>query len=265
MLPPIEVTHTPDAGRVQAVNACQVGFDHLAQADRAMFAEESPVAFRYNGFAYAVMMATPADLIDFAFGFSLTEGIVEDASGIADLELNQADDGLALDVRLAPESLRRYLRQRRVRMLRGHTSCGICGAEDLSDIHGSLPRVQTGPALDATTIRLALDRLRDFQPLSLCTAAAHAAACARTDGSIIAVREDIGRHNALDNRRGTARRISRTGWVLSHHQSLLVRNGSESCARPICDAGVRGGADSARNPNGGSGRPAALFAQQSPR
>lgn len=178
----------------------------------AHVAEEVPVGFVYNGFPHAVMMATPDDLEDFAVGFSLTEGIIETAAGMRDLAVRQNAEGIELAIELAPPALSAFLRRRRVRSLRGHTSCGICGVEEIAQVlqaspRSSLPRVQmAGAALNAGPIGRAMAALRDYQPLSRMTHCAHAAAWADADGTLALVREDIGRHNALDKLIGASLR-----------------------------------------------------------
>src|SRR4051812_20060889 len=129
-------------------------------------AQETPVAFRYNGFPYAVMMATPDDLEDFAVGFSVSEGIVAAGSELPDIEVIACDDGITIDVSLKAADLHRYLATRRVRQLRGHTSCGLCGVEDLDDIARPAVRVRGALPLDTDLILPALDALRQWQPLS---------------------------------------------------------------------------------------------------
>ena len=161
-------------------------------------AEETPVAFRYNGFAYAVMMATPDDLEDFAVGFSVSEGILAPGSELPDIEVIACDDGITIDISLKGKDLHRYLATRRARQLRGHTSCGLCGVEDLDDIARPAVRVRSAAPLDIDLIPPALDTLRQWQPLSRQTRGAHAAAWVGVDGKLLAVREDVGRHNALD-------------------------------------------------------------------
>jgi FdhD protein len=180
---------------VSAVRLCGKGRSEPLQSD---VAEEVPIAFRYNGFAHAVMMATPDDLIDFAYGFSLTEGIIDSLADMTRLQMHEAGDGIAIDMMLQADSLRCYLAGRRVRQLRGHTSCGICGAEDLPDIERPARRVQPGKPVSATAVERALDALRALQLLSRRTHGAHAAAWIGDDGVIRAMREDVGRHNALD-------------------------------------------------------------------
>src|SRR5947209_9624831 len=161
-------------------------------------AQETPIAFRYNGFPYAVMMATPDDLEDFAVGFSLTEGIIAPASELAELSILPSDGGITVDISLHGGDLHRYLASRRVRQLRGHTSCGLCGVEDLDDVSRPPMRVRAAPPLDPEVIQPALASLRHWQPLSRQTRGAHASAWVGLDGELRTVREDVGRHNSLD-------------------------------------------------------------------
>jgi FdhD protein len=161
-------------------------------------AEETPVAFRYNGFPYAVMMATPADLHDFAVGFSLTEGVINPASELPDVEVIPGQDGITLDISLKGTDLHRYLATRRVRQLRGRTSCGLCGVEDLDDVSRPLARVGVSASPNTDLIQPAFDALRQHQPLSRQTRGAHASAWVGPEGRLEAVREDVGRHNSLD-------------------------------------------------------------------
>ena len=180
-------------------------------------AEETPVAFRYNGFPYAVMMATPDDLEDFAVGFSVSEGIVPPASALSQIEVIACDDGITLDISLQGNDLHRYLATRRVRQLRGHTSCGLCGVEDLDDIARPPVRVHAATPLDTSLILPALDTLRQWQPLSRQTRCAHASAWVDPDGELQMVREDVGRHNSLDKLIGAmlrGRRETAQGFCL---------------------------------------------------
>src|SRR3954470_25030032 len=116
-------------------------------------AEETPIAFRYNGFPYAVMMATPDALEDFAVGFSVSEGIINPRSELPDVEIIPSEDGITLDISLKGKDLHRYLATRRVRQLRGQTSCGLCGVEDLDDISRPLARVGAAAALNPDLIQ----------------------------------------------------------------------------------------------------------------
>ncbi|MBE7248250.1 MAG: formate dehydrogenase accessory sulfurtransferase FdhD [Actinomycetospora chiangmaiensis] len=164
--------------------------------DSRALAVETPVNLVYGSVPYAVMMTTPSDLEDFAYGFSLTEGIVESASEIRSTRVEVGEDGLRLHVELAPGRLREHLARKRA--ISGRTGCGVCGIEDLAQ----LPQAQlrNAPAVQVTlpAIAAALSNLDAAQLLGAETRAVHAAAWARLDGSLAAVREDVGRHNALD-------------------------------------------------------------------
>ncbi|HTJ57278.1 MAG TPA: formate dehydrogenase accessory sulfurtransferase FdhD [Devosiaceae bacterium] len=167
--------------------------------------EEVPIAFSYGGIAHGVMMASPTDLDDFAVGFTVTEGIASGPGDIRQVEIRLRDDGCEVDTMLAPEAFHAFLARRRVRSLRGHTSCGLCGVEDLVDVaRADLAQRRTAIAASATPVieleamRNALESLRNHQPLSRRTHAAHAAGWATLSGEIVLVREDVGRHSALD-------------------------------------------------------------------
>jgi FdhD protein len=194
----IDRIKTPMVPAWRAVDALHLGRDGASDARRSNVAEEVPVAFRYNGFSHAVMMATPEDLLDFAAGFSLSEGVIACAGDMVDVQTHASDDGIAIDIALGADAFRRYLAGRRVRSLRGHTSCGLCGAEDLRDIRRPAAQVAKGKAVSVGEVQSALEALRGFQPLSRRTRGAHASAWVAPDGTIRAVREDVGRHNALD-------------------------------------------------------------------
>ena len=177
----------------------------VPKAGTRALAVEAAVNLVYGSVPHAVMMATPADLDDFAYGFSLTEGIVESADEIRATRVEVGSDGLRLHVELAPGRLREHLARKRA--ISGRTGCGVCGIEDLSD----LPRAEMRDAPDVRValpaIARALQGLDAGQVLGAETRAVHAAAWARLDGSLVAVREDVGRHNALDKLIGALMRI----------------------------------------------------------
>jgi FdhD protein len=163
-------------------------------------AEEVPLAISYNGFAHAVMMGTPRDLEDFAAGFSLAEGVITALPDMKDVAIAPHGDGIAVQIMLSAAALQRHLALRRARSLRGHTSCGVCGVEDLAQLETlPTPTVRSSARpVEPAALAAALDKLRGFQPLSARTHGAHAAAWVRLDGTLALVREDVGRHNALD-------------------------------------------------------------------
>ncbi|GJE10438.1 MULTISPECIES: formate dehydrogenase accessory sulfurtransferase FdhD [Methylobacterium] len=161
-----------------------------------VLAAEVPVNLIYGSVPHAVMMATPVDLEDFACGFSLTEGIVEGIEEIRETRVETGPDGVRLHVELAPGRLREHLARKRA--ISGRTGCGVCGIEDLSDLPWAERRAGGTVQVTLPAIARALSSLDAAQKLGAETRAVHAAAWARLDGSLVAVREDVGRHNALD-------------------------------------------------------------------
>ena len=190
---------------------------------------EVPVALEFNGLAYAVMMATPADLEDFATGFALAEGL----GRVTDCAVAEVEKGWILRAtvpELGPERL-----TERVRRRVAESSCGLCGVENLEAAMQPLPAVAAHDPLEPAAIFAALGQLRDHQPLGCATGAAHAAALCGADGEIRLVREDVGRHNALDKLVGAALRGDLPmdeGFVLS----------TARCSYEIVEKAVRAGA-----------------------
>jgi FdhD protein/phenylacetyl-CoA:acceptor oxidoreductase accessory protein len=162
-----------------------------------VLAEEVPVALVYNGISHAVMLASPTDLEDFAVGFSLSECIVGRAGEVLDLEILPGPDGIEIQMRLTAERAEALKRHRR--SLAGRTGCGLCGAESLQQVAPRMSRVAPAVArLDSAAIGRALAGLRQRQSLFELTGAVHAAAWCDAEGRIQLLREDVGRHNALD-------------------------------------------------------------------
>jgi formate dehydrogenase accessory protein FdhD len=189
------------------------GGAHTAGQD--CVAEEVPVALEFNGVAHAVMMATPADLDDFAYGFSVTEGIVDTASQIYDCEWSPSALGYTLQLTIAASCFARLKEKRR--NLTGRTGCGLCGTESLLEAvrqPAPLPKVEQRFAAHA--VARAVGSLRERQLLLAVTGATHAAAWCTADGYIELIREDVGRHNALDKLIGALVRSGRpasTGFI----------------------------------------------------
>jgi FdhD protein len=160
-----------------------------------LLAQEVPVAFVFNGISHAVMMASPSDLPDFALGFALTEGLIDSPQELFDVEVVEQARGIELQLQVAAQCEWR-LKQRR-KTLSGKTGCGLCGAESLAQLHLPLPTAHQ-VAVTAAALQDAQAHLQDWQTVQQLTGATHAAAWANLAGQIIAVREDVGRHNALD-------------------------------------------------------------------
>jgi FdhD protein len=159
-------------------------------------AEEIPVALEYNGISHAVMMASPYDLEDFALGFSLSEGILQDKSELYECEVIPGCDGIQVQMQVATERFVALKDKRR--NLTGRTGCGLCGAETLEQAIRR-PEATIGTAMfSAIQIHAGMKTMRTMQRLQKYTGATHAAAWMNIDGTIELVREDVGRHNALD-------------------------------------------------------------------
>ena len=167
-----------------------------AEPRRRSVPEETPVAFTYNGTSYAVMMATPADLNDFAVGFSLTEGVIDCPADIASLDIVPHDAGIELRMWLASAHAS-ALSERRHR-LAGPTGCGLCGVESLATAVPPIRPVGDGIMLAPDQIAAALPLLVSAQELNGATRAMHAAGFFLPGHGLLSAREDVGRHNALD-------------------------------------------------------------------
>lgn len=169
--------------------------DGRAVRTRAI-AEETPVAISVDGFGYAVMMASPNDLDDFAYGFALAERLIDRAEQVERVAFREESRGVLLDLWLREECRPRVVE--RVRHRIGESSCGLCGIENLDEALRELPGVAPPAPVSPSAIFRALRDLRGAQPLNASTGAVHGAALVSAEGAILAVREDVGRHNAFD-------------------------------------------------------------------
>lgn len=168
----------------------------MIECDDDWIATEVPVALLYNDTPHVVMMATPAELDDFALGFSLSEAVIASPDEFGAVAQNTLLEGIELRVRIPVE--RAEAVARRQRNLTGRSSCGLCGTQELEDVVRHPPRVGDGLTIDREAIHRALAALDAAQPINALTGATHAAGWADADGRIRCVREDVGRHNALD-------------------------------------------------------------------
>ena len=191
-------------------------------------AEETAIALVYNGISHVVMMSTPNDLYDLAIGFSLSEKIVDDASEILDISATKQALGIEVNITVSNRAVWRLKQQRR--NMTGRTGCGLCGAESLQQ---AMKNQQTSIAdgqknkkaprelseLTNLAIQKAVVDLQAHQPLQQMTGAVHAAAWCDENGNIKLIREDIGRHNALDKLIGA---LSGSNIVINHSSFLLI-------------------------------------------
>jgi FdhD protein len=198
---------------------------------------EAPVALEFNGLSYAVMMASPADLEDFARGFALTEGLAKTPGDVSDIAVAETDLGWIVRASLAGLGVDKLTERVRARV--AESSCGLCGIENLEAVARPLPRVPDHAALEPRAIFSALGALRGHQPLTRLTGAAHAAAFCDEQGGIRVVREDVGRHNALDKLVGALAAAGEdpgidlsAGFILS----------TARCSYEIVEKAVRAGA-----------------------
>lgn len=158
--------------------------------------EETAVAFEYNGRSHAVMMATPADLEDFALGFSLAEEIVGSAADIETISVRETPLGFVVNLTVDP--LRLLRGSLRSRSMEGRSGCGLCGVDSLVHAVREPRRIETSLEVDPAAVAAAFRALPDHQPMNRANRSVHAAAWCAPDGAIRLAREDVGRHNALD-------------------------------------------------------------------
>jgi FdhD protein len=199
---------------------------------------EAPIAIEVCGIGYAVMMATPSDLRDYALGFSLAEGLADHPDDVREIDVHRiegdgrAEGGWILRITLSPERAENAFARARKRV--SESSCGLCGVENIGQVLRPLPPVTARIAASRDAVFRALSELRDHQPLGHATGAVHAAALCAPDGRIVRVREDVGRHNALDKLIGA---LAADGIAPSSGFILL----SARCSYELVEKTVRAG------------------------
>lgn len=196
-------------------------------------AEERPVALHYYRLPYVVMLASPADLEDLGVGFTLSEGIVDTAEEIRGVELVRDGEALAVHLNITGERLSRILQ--RQRNLTGRTGCGLCGVENVEEAIRHPAPVREGVCVTSAEIHAELARLHSQQPLNLKTGSVHAAAWALPGKGIQLVREDVGRHNALDKVIGA---LVRSGTDVSAGYLIITSRASYEMVQKAATVGV---------------------------
>ncbi len=212
-----------------------IGRDGSRRPTEREWVPEAPVALEFNGLAYAVMMATPDALEDFATGFALTEGLASTPGDVTDLAVAEVELGWIVRATLSGLGIEKLTDRVRARV--AESSCGLCGIENLAEVARPLPPVAAHAPITAEAIFTALGTLRDLQELGRRTGAAHAAAFVAPDGQIIALREDVGRHNAMDKLVGA---LARSGTAPTPGFFLSTAR----CSYEIVEKAVRAGATS---------------------
>ncbi|MBP2308711.1 formate dehydrogenase accessory sulfurtransferase FdhD [Azospirillum melinis] len=219
---------------MQAIVRTESGFDRREEK----IVDEVPVGLVYADDLFAVMLATPTDLEDFATGFSLSEGIVGSADELAVTAIDELADGVRIRMQLPVERLAALLRRKR--NLMGGSGCGRCGTDSFAETLRPLDPVRSAACIEPDAISRAMAALPAGQSLNRETGAVHAAGFARPDGELVAVREDVGRHNALDKLIGALARdrIDSTGGfvVVSSRCSFEMVHKTAAAGIPLIAA-----------------------------
>jgi FdhD protein len=216
--------------RQRLVNRWQ-GNEHCEVED--YIAEEVPIVLVYNGISHVVMLATPTNLEDFALGFSLTEGIIQNAAEFLTAKIYQHANGIEVNIKIPPERFH-YLAEKG-RNLTGRTGCGLCGATSLKHAVRQPAPVNSTVTVTAAQLTAALAGLQQHQSLNQLTGAIHAAAWVEPEQGIIAVREDVGRHNALDKLLGL---LARTGKDVNNGFVLVTSRASYEMLQKTAVMGI---------------------------
>lgn len=208
-------------------------YDRANESVECSIPVEAPIAIEISGVAYAVMMATPCDLEDFVTGFILSEGLA-DASEIGPVQLHPVNEGEGVVARVNLPAGRLAPIMDRARRRLGDSSCGICGIESIEEVLRPLPLLAVRSKAASAAIQRGLELMRAEQALGALTAASHAAAFCREDGTLVALREDVGRHNALDKLIGTLAR----GGIDTAQGFIIV---TSRCSYELVEKTVRAG------------------------
>ena len=219
-----DVRRTVPAVKVERDRACGVV---------EQIAEESPIALVYNGVPHVVVMASPADLEDLVLGFSLSEGVIGSAAELGGMEIVPEQVGYSVYLSVPPERVA-IIEQRR-RNMTARTGCGVCGAQTIEQAMRDVPKVAAGQRVTRAAIAAAMGQLPSLQTLNAATGASHAAAWADFDGQVLLVREDVGRHNALDKLIGA---LATSGKETARGFALITSRASYEMVQKAAMAGI---------------------------
>lgn len=194
-------------GIVQVKRSIRTADSSIISNDNDWVVEEEAVALVYNGISHTVMMATPCDLFDFAVGFSLSENIISESAQILDYKINEVESGIEIDMQISSRLFSALKHKRR--SLMGNSGCGLCGVESLAQVTHKREILSPAILLDKNIVLHAVNHFNDKQALNTKTGGAHAAAyCSITTGETLLIREDVGRHNALDKLIGAVAQLT---------------------------------------------------------
>lgn len=196
---------------------CQARRHDVTARSSRVIPEETPIAFTYGGSTHAVMMATPADLEDFAVGFAITEGLADRPEDVGEVEIVASELGVELRTWLGEGRQQAYAARKR--SMAGPTGCGLCGVESLDAATRNLPPLDNALAVRAEGLIEAMNRMPAEQKINQETRAVHAAAFWNPNSGALIVREDVGRHNALDKLAGA---LARQGHLASQGAVLMT-------------------------------------------
>jgi FdhD protein len=200
---------------------------------RDFVTEEVPVALVYHGVPHVVMLASPADLEDYAVGFTVSEGLVASPQEIQSVEVERGAESIEVRIGIAGERFSELLRRRR--NLTGRTGCGLCGAETIEDAIRPPVTVAQGPTVTSADLHVALVQLESLQPVNARTGSIHAAAWVVPGQGVQLVREDVGRHNALDKVIGA---LVRGGVDVTRGYALITSRASFEMIQKSVTAGI---------------------------
>ncbi|WP_018151041.1 formate dehydrogenase accessory sulfurtransferase FdhD [Leeia oryzae] len=235
--------HDPMANGISLTAEVMVGRSHASgqTLETDTLAAEVPVALVYNGISHVVLMASPVHLAELAIGFSLTEQIIDKRAELFDIEVETVDNGITVNIEISAAAFGR-LKERR-RNMTGRTGCGLCGTESLDEVWRQLP---TTTAVQATAavpllddIAQAFAQMRQRQPLFEQTGATHAAGWWQPEQGLLAVCEDVGRHNALDKLIGRCFAAREPAWDCATGFLLLTSRASVEMVQKAAVMGMK--------------------------